>query len=238
VTVLQAAGADVCVWWVDLDAPAADVARCAALLDPAERSRSARFHFPRDARRFTVARATLRTVLGELLGVPAQAVAFTYGPFGKPELDPARHAADVTFNASHSHGIGVIAAAAGRRIGVDVERVRALKDMGALARRVFSPRELEALFALPAGQQVAGFFNGWTRKEAFIKATGAGLSQPLDAFSVSLAPAQPADILEIGGDPVAAAAWSLHALDAPAGFAAALICEGRTGVPRIGRYAP
>lgn len=226
----RAAVAAVRIWWIDLDAPEPEVARCTSVLDSAERARSRRFHFARDARRFTVARATLRSILGEVLGIPACDVGFTLGPFGKPELDRTRHDAEVTFNVSHSEGVGVIAVTEARRIGVDVERVRTIAEMEGVAKRVFSRRELDVLSALPPERQPAAFFAAWTRKEAFIKAVGTGLSHPLDAFSVTFGDAERARIVEIGGDAAAAAAWSLHALDAPAGFTAALACEGEARV--------
>lgn len=217
--------ADVRIWWLDLDAPGAEIERCEAVLDGEERARAANFYFPRDARRFTVGRAALRMALAELLGTTPEKVAFKYGSYGKPELDP-RHETALTFNVSHSGGVGVIAVTTGRQLGVDVERVRSLRDMDSLARRVFSARELATLDALPAELRVTAFFRCWTRKEAYIKATGAGLAQPLDAFSVSLEPDAPACILEIGGAAEAAQGWTLLDLEAPPGFAAALVCEG------------
>jgi 4'-phosphopantetheinyl transferase len=170
-----------------------------------------------------MARGALRAVLGGYLGVPPAEVTFVYGAHGKPALD-GRHAA-LGFNVSHSGELAVVAAGWNRAVGVDVEAWRALPDLAALAARVFAPAERAVLDALAAVDRPAAFFRCWTRKEAFIKATGQGLAQPLDDFVVSLGPGEPARFLDIGGDAAALARWTLRDLTPREGYAGALVVE-------------
>jgi 4'-phosphopantetheinyl transferase len=222
---LTARAEDVDVWATALDRAPAALERLRAILTDEETARAARFHFARDARRFVVARATLREVLAAYLGVVPRDVRFAYGPRDKPALAPPLDASGVQFNVSHSGEIALYAVALHRRVGVDVEQVRALDDLTALARRNFSPAECAALFALPAAQYPLAFFACWTRKEAYIKALGDGLSHPLDAFTVSFAAGAPARVVEIAGDPAAAAQWTLAAIDVPPRYAAAVAID-------------
>jgi 4'-phosphopantetheinyl transferase len=209
-----------------LDPSAAREARLERWLDADERARAARFVFPRDARRFRVARGTLREILGGYLGVAADAVRFTYAAAGKPALAAPLGDAGLAFNVSHSGEIALYAIGARSRIGVDVEQVRPLDDLPALAERNFSAAEQRTLLALPPAARAPAFFACWTRKEAFIKALGDGLSYPLDAFTVSFTADEPARFVEIRGDPTTAARWTLTALDVAPGYTAAVAVDG------------
>jgi 4'-phosphopantetheinyl transferase len=212
---------DVDVWYVDLAVDAATVAQLAAGLTQDERARAGRFPSERDARRFVVTRGAVRAVLGRYLGVTPRDLAFVYGAHGKPALDGAH--APLGFNVSHSGDVAVVAAGWQRAVGVDVEAWRPLPDLAALAARVFAPAERAVLEALAPIDRPAAFFRCWTRKEAFIKATGQGLAQPLDGFIVSLG--EPARFLDIGGDAAALARWTLHDLHPREGYAGALVVE-------------
>ena len=161
---------DVHVWYVDLAVEAETQRRLAAGLSEDEGARAARFVFARDTRRFVVARSALRALLAGYLDVTAAALAFAYGPHGKPALDGGR--AVLGFNLSHSGEVAVVAVGWDRALGVDVELWRPLPDLVALAARSFAPRELAVLDALPETERPEAFFRCWTRKEAFIKATG------------------------------------------------------------------
>ena len=171
-----------------LDLGRESVRALTALLSDAERQRAGRFAFDRDRRRFTVARARLRQLLAAQLGVEPESVELAYGTHGKPAL--ARHSTDshLRFNVSHSEDVAVYAFAGGREVGIDVEVVRTITDADDIAARSFSRHENEAYLALDPRDKPLGFFNCWTRKEAFIKALGDGLSHPLDRFDVSLTP--------------------------------------------------
>ena len=222
------AGDEAQVWLTHLDPGAATVDRLVAVLSPDERERAVRFHFRRDAMRWIVARATLREILGAYLETEPAAVALTYGPKGKPALAGVEGRADVQFSVSHSAGLAAFALAVDVPVGVDVERLRGVEDMERIAARTFSLRECGALRGLPREQREAGFFNCWTRKEAYIKALGEGLSYPLDRFSVSLAPGLPARLESVEDTPGHVEAWTLDALLVPAGFAGAVVV-GRPG---------
>ncbi len=125
---------------------------------------------------------------------------------------------------SHSRGVGLVAVSDNREIGVDVEYIRPDFATEDIARRFFSPHEVSAFNALSKEMRVAAFFRCWTRKEAYIKAIGRGLSQPLDGFDVTLAPEAPAQLLRADDDD--ASRWSLSDIDAGSDYAAALVVEG------------
>lgn len=217
---------EVHVWRGDLAVAPDRLAALAATLAPDEHDRAARFHFERDRRRFVAGRGILRAVLARHAGCPATALRFRYGPRGKPALEGDGGGGDLRFNVSHSGDLALVAVARGREIGVDVEALRPDLTPG-LAERFFSPAEVAALSALPPAARPAAFFACWTRKEAFVKATGDGLSLPLDAFDVSLAPGEPPALLRVADDPHGPDRWRLVALEPAPGFAAALAVEGR-----------
>jgi 4'-phosphopantetheinyl transferase len=214
------------VWRVALDVPPSRVEPLAALLSAEEQARASRFVFDRDRVRFTVARGALRTILAAYLDGSAHALAFEYTAHGKPFLRLASGRPDIRFNVSHAGSVALVGAALGREIGVDVERLREDVATGAIAERFFSPAEVDALRALPEDARCAGFFNCWTRKEAYVKARGEGLSMPLSVFDVSLAPGEPAALLAVRGDPLERARWSLEALAPRTGYVGAVAVEG------------
>ncbi len=226
------------VWCASLEPPAARLATCLSLLAPDERERAARFHFEKDHRHFTVARAVLRDVLARYLKRDPAALGFTYNEYGKPELERADERPVLHFNMSHAHGVALCALTYGREVGVDVEFLREEFASLDVARSFFSRAEVEMLEALPVEQRTRGFFNCWTRKEAYIKALGEGLSHPLDRFAVTLAPRERARFLSIDDDPQEVARWSMFALPAPEeNYAAALVIEGTVRSLKLWRYA-
>ncbi len=195
------------------------------LLSDDERHRASRFVFDRDASRYIVARARLRQLLGARLSVPPPAVEFVYGAHGKPAL--ARRFADsgLCFNISHCGDVAVYALAYGRAIGIDIEAIRVIGDADAIAARLFARRENEAYQALDPRDKPLGFLNCWTRKEAFIKALGDGLSHPLDRFDVSLAPGEPAKILRVENTQGDDSGWSLDSFFPAPGYVAAIASQ-------------
>jgi len=199
-----------------------------ALLCAAERQRAGRFAFERDRRRYIAARAHLRRLLGERLGEAPEAIEFVYGRRGKPALAPRLAASRLRFNLAHCGDVAVYAFAQGREIGVDVEEVRALHDADHVAARFFSPRENQDYQALGAAQRAQGFFNCWTRKEAFIKALGGGLHVPLGCFDVTLVPGEPARILRLGRRPGEGCGWQLVDLQPAPGFAGAAVVRAQS----------
>lgn len=214
------------VWDFALDLDAAGTARLAGFLDADERARAARFRFERDRCRWTVARGFLRQKLGERLDIPPGAVRFRHGPRGKPALwDPPAGAAadDLRFNLSHSGGRALCALAGGREIGVDLECGEHLgNDLHALAARIFSPPALTRWRGLPAGARRTAFLCAWTRKEAFLKATGEGLVDDLGAVEVAFEPGAPAQLVSAPGAG-AGQGWRMVDLPLGEGWAGALV---------------
>jgi 4'-phosphopantetheinyl transferase len=195
----------------------------APLLSDVERQRASRFAFDRDRRRFTVARARLRQLLSARLDVRPEAVELTCGAHGKPSLAGRFADSDLRFNVSHSDDVAVYALSRGREIGIDVEAVRAVPDADDIAARFFSRRENEAYRTLDPCDRPLGFFNCWTRKEAFIKALGDGLYHPLDRFDVSLSPGEPARILRVEDTPGNACGWALDSFSPGPGLIGAVV---------------
>ena len=202
-----------------------------------------------------MARGLLRAILGRYLGVEADQLRFGYSAHGKPSLAgnrgqgsgareqgsgvggefgphpwpllPGPCASSLRFNLSHSHSLALYAITHQRELGVDLEFIRPEVVEEPIAERFFAAAEVAVLRGLPASLQPEAFFNCWTRKEAYIKARGEGLTLPLDAFEVSLAPEEPAALLSVDSDPAEASRWSLQALAPGPGYVAAIAVEGR-----------
>jgi len=226
------------VWCTHLDGSDSEVQQMRTLLSTDEIKRADRFHFDTDRRHFTVARGALRRLLGMYLKTPATQVQFTYNRYGKPSIAGARGPA-LQFNVSHSGALALYAFARDRIVGVDIERMRANVEFEQIAQRFFSPREAAALQALPPELRPLGFYNGWTRKEAYIKAHGKGLSLPLDSFDVTLAPGVPARILaERHADAEPDQRWTVRALPVHAEYVAALVAAGADWELHCWRWAP
>src|SRR5881628_272569 len=206
-----------------------EVARAAAaLLSDAERQRASCFLFDRDRDRFIVRRARLRQLLAARLGTRPESVELVYGAHGKPALARRFADSDLRFNVSHCDDVTLYAFSCGRAIGVDVEAVRVIRDADDIAARFFSHRETQAYRALEPRDRPLGFFQCWTRKEAFIKALGDGLSYPLDRFDVSLAPGEPARVLRVEGAPEDHRRWHMESFAPALGFVAAVVAERRS----------
>lgn len=213
---------EVHLWLVDLEVSSALLRRLAGSLSPEESARAARFHFARDRDRFIVAHALLRLLLARYCQVAPGALRFVSNAYGKPALDFAAGQEPLYFNLSHSHQLALYAFTRVCELGVDIEHIRDDFEYAQSAAHVFSPRERAALASLPVELKPAGFFNAWTRKEAYIKARGMGVSLGLDLFDVSLSPYEPAALLETREADQVASAWSMFALNAPSGYKAAL----------------
>ncbi|CAN5218299.1 4'-phosphopantetheinyl transferase superfamily protein [soil metagenome] len=211
---------EVHVWRIDLPGQQDDSYEF--WLSPDERTRAAGFRVMHARRWFIVTRAVLRMLLARYLGTPLEDLPLRVNAWGKPQLVP--ESTDLHFNVSHTRTCALIAMTRQRRVGIDVEcSRRGLADMQ-IAEHFFAPEETAALRALPAGERAAAFFNCWTRKEAWVKAVGRGLSIPLDAFVVSIGEA--ADLLEVRGAAAEAARWTLRALHPDPDHIGALAVEG------------
>jgi len=191
------------------------------VLSADELDKAAQFHFEKDRNQYIAARAILRHIIGQYERIPADKVAFSYNTFGKPILEHS----SLRFNVSHSGGLALLAFARNKNVGVDIERIRRDFASRELAGQFFSQEEIGALRSLPVQSQTAAFFACWTRKEAFIKGHGSGLSLPLHKFVVSLD--APARLLRTDFDPAAIDQWTLHDLAVGDKFVAALAVEGK-----------
>ena len=210
---LQIAPGEVHVWAANLALPSQQLAEMEAVLDDAERGRASRFVQPLHRDRFIAAHGFLRRLLGRSLQLEPGVIQFVAGAQGKPAIDGG-----LEFNLAHSGDVALIALARGRAVGVDVEQVRAMPDAEGIAARFFSADEQAALAATPAGGRQDAFFNIWTRKEAWIKAIGAGLSFPLDQLTVSLGAGEEDCLLSAAGGPAVTTQWRLRALSALPGL--------------------
>jgi 4'-phosphopantetheinyl transferase len=216
------------IWYCALHQEASRCSELIQTLSLDELIRAEKFHFDRDRKNFIVCRGVLRETLGHYLGVEPDQIQFCYGKFGKPALVDTSDMPRIRFNLSHSKNLAVYAFTRDREIGVDIEHTHHIPEMDQIAEQFFSARENAVFCALPPHKKKEGFFNCWTRKEAFIKAIGGGLSVPLNKFDVSLAPGEPARLLKIEGDSQAASRWTINELQSPSGFAAAVTVEGRS----------
>lgn len=228
---------EVHVWRAPLDLPSAQTEGSRQALSEDEAARLDRFHFQRDRERFTVTHAALRDILGRYAGIEPSQLRFDVGPNGKPYLrqDPSSKTLD--FSLSHSHELALIAVSHGRDVGVDVEFIRCEVAALELAGRFFSPEEAATLRSLPGYLQQQAFFEAWTCKEAFVKATGQGLSLALDQFVVSVNPEEPASVLVTKWDPNEASRWSLTRLSPGPGYASAMAVQGQTWQLRCWQWA-
>ena len=214
------------VWRACLDVEPPTQRRLSESLSHDECDRAARFYFEKHRRRFTAGRGLLRSLLGKYLDLPPDEIIFSYNEHGKPRLTPDQNQSDLRFNLSHSDELALFAFTMGRGIGVDVERIRPERSTRGIAERFFAPREVAALFALSDDQHTAAFFRCWTRKEAYLKAKGAGMSIPLDSFAVSLAPGAPTELLWVRDNPEEPSRWTLTTLSPDPAFAACAAIEG------------
>ncbi len=217
---------EVHVWSTFLDVDAERVLSLQRLLTEDELVRAERLRITPVRDRFIVARAFVRQVLARYLEREAGDIRFVYGRHGKPELAEGNDETAIRFNLSHSGNMALMAIARDREVGVDVEQMRPEICYLPLAERFFSPCEVAALRSLPENTRLEAFYTCWTRKEAYIKGCGAGLSLPLDSFDVSLHPREPAALLSHRTLPGEVSRWSIADIPVPPGYHASLVFEG------------
>jgi len=217
---------EVHVWRASLEQPEATMQKLRQMLAADELAKAGRFHFEKDHNHFIVAHGLLRTLLGQYLHMHPGQLRFCVNDYGKPALDPSFHEQPLNFNMSHSHKLALYAFAFHRQIGIDVEYMRADVDFEGVARHSFSPVEQGVLHALPVEARKQAFYNCWTRKEAYIKARGMGLSLSLDLFDVSMMSGESAALLTSREDARETGRWAFEELMPGDGYAGALAVEG------------
>jgi 4'-phosphopantetheinyl transferase len=220
------------VWCARLHPAAAEAGAKLGLLAPDERARAGRFRSAVHRDRFILGRAAQRDILAAYTGVEPHAIEFRYSDRGKPSLagEPGE---GIRFNTSNAGDLAVVAVTAGAEVGIDVEEERVIPDALALARRFFSAAEVVALQAAPADRVPRAFLTCWTRKEAFVKAIGLGVTMPLADFDVTVAPEEPPALLATRPDPALAGRWSMRAVDVGAGYLCTVVVESPVQAVRV-----
>lgn len=217
---------EVHVWAVDLDAITLTENFFCSSLSHEEKTRRDKLVFERDRKRFALAREIQRRILSHYISVKPESVEYNYNKYGKPEI---RSHIKVGFNISHSDGMLLFAIASNRQVGIDIEKIKDIKDILLIAESYFSDIEIKELKNLPDRVKTDAFFTCWTRKEAFIKAIGKGLSYSLKDFSVSVSPASKPELIHPKNG-VNSSEWSIFDMSPPDKFKAALIVENFSGV--------
>lgn len=219
------AGNEVRVWSVPLDHGPASTRRLVQLLSPDELSRANRFRLARHRNHYAVGRGLLRSLLGQLLDRDPAELEFSYTRYGKPFLANEDR---LSFNVSHSGGHALFAFGPARELGVDLEEASSTAAEERVAEHFFAPREVAALRSLPSDEQPRAFLRCWTRKEAYIKARGEGLSLPLEDFEVTLVPDATPGLVHTAWSSDEPDEWSLYDLsDLCPNHVAALAVRGR-----------
>lgn len=216
---------EVHVWCIELDLPEGEVRRLARMLSPAEQLRANRFYFEHDRRRFIASHGLLRVILASYLDLQPAQLEFSFGVRGKPALTNTFAGRRLCFNMSHSNAAAICAISCNRAVGVDLEHLRLLPDMVQLAQRFFSPREYERMQSFDPALQAAFFFQLWTCKEAYLKATGEGLAG-LEQVEIELSYRDHFMPVGLHAGYRDVQRWSLRSLSPPSGHTAALAVEG------------
>jgi len=221
----QLAPTQVHVWCASLDQPPIRSEELAEWLSPDERAHARRLRSEESRSHYINSRGLLRVLIGGYLGMEPSGVQFSIGPHGKPDVGSAGGASLLQFNLSHSEGLVLFAFASRWRVGIDVERIHPISDLDAIIERFFSHREAAQMRALPKERKMDAFFAAWTRKEAYLKAIGDGLTRPLQAVEVSVMPGEPAQLLCVHGNHKETERWRIAELRPAADYTAALVVE-------------
>jgi 4'-phosphopantetheinyl transferase len=212
------------IWTLSTSAENDVVAKCERVLTSDETGRAAQFRFSGDRESFILTRGVLRHLLGCYLGLHPGSIQFEYSSNGKAAL-----ASDsgLQFNVAHSRQMAAIAVTAGCDVGIDLEQMRTLPDLGQIAARFFCTEEAAEIDSLPEGERARAFFTCWTRKEAYIKATAEGLSRPLNSFRVMKQPGEPGNLVLQDHEATVSESWTLHDLHLAPDYAAAIAYRDR-----------
>ncbi len=217
---------DVHIWRASLSLSFASIQELKESLSLDERLKAEHFLFERDRSHFIAARGILRSMLASYLGVEPSAIRFCYENDGKPKLQSAFGKRDIKFNLSHSEALAIYVFTQGHEVGIDVEYMHEIPEMEQIVEQFFSVRERFFFGTLTASEKQERFFNWWTRKEALMKATGDGLSYPLDTFDVSAVPGKSFELLRTVDDAKEASKWTIGDVGPGEGFTGSFAVEG------------
>jgi 4'-phosphopantetheinyl transferase len=226
------------IWRIQLNVPTHLLRVLERILSTDESERAARFHFPIHRDRFIAAHGCLRDILTRYLPLDPRSLSFFINDYGKPSLSETFSERGLEFNLSHSGDLALVAVTLNRQVGVDVEYMREEVSREKIAPRYFSEREVSDFLSVPPERRNVAFFNCWTRKEAYIKAHGLGLSLPLDSFDVSLIASEPAVLRATRPNPQEAVRWTLKHLEVHPNYAAAVAVEGNELEFRLWDWQP
>ncbi|SPD72742.1 conserved hypothetical protein [uncultured Desulfobacterium sp.] len=213
------------VWRMSLDIDLKRLESFMRILADDERARAQRIRIENVKSHYVAARGFLRTILSAYTSRPPEDLEFQYNQYGKPSLSGS-DLKGISFNMSHSHGSALYGIALERNLGVDIEKVRENMPHIKIAERFFSSKEYEALLTLPPHQQIPAFFNCWTRKEAYLKARGEGISSSLSNFSVSFLPGEPPALLDHPLGLQETSGWTFMNIDVGPDYKGAVVVEG------------
>jgi len=225
-SVLIAAIDEVHVWRIPLDLPSGQIQRIGQTLSSDEQSKANRFHFERDRRRYIASHGTLRNIIGKYLCVEPGQLKFYYSPLGKPFLVSDKNTEQLCFNLSHSNEYALCAVTLNREIGIDLEYIRPNPDTESMARRLFSHREYETIYSFSPNQRQQAFFDLWTLKEAYLKATGKGIGG-LEQVEISLSSTDAPSLLVDSENKCVTDRWTILQFKPAQGYTAGLAVEGK-----------
>ncbi len=221
------------LWYCNFDENLKNLQHYGTVLSDDEAARSLRFKFLKDRQSYIISRGILRILLGKYTHTKPEQLAFIYGKYGKPSLN-----SPIKFNISHSGNMAVFGFTINDEIGVDIEYIKPDVEVMHLVENFFSETEIAMLKSLPEAIQKKAFYRCWTRKEAFIKAEGSGLSFPLDQFSVSVDDDEVANLLETKWNTNKKNNWALHSCVPKADYIAAVAVENKLNTMLITKYEP
>ncbi len=227
---------DVHLWKAHIARSQDAVERLWQVLESDEKERAERFRFERDRNAFVVSRGLLRTLTAEYLSCGVEAIDLVQGPYGKPQL--AGPVSDLRFNVSHSGDLSVLAFASGAEIGVDVEKTTRDIPFLDIGRRFFARSEMDVMERLPSARIRDAFYACWTRKEAYIKALGLGVTHGLSNFAVSVHPDDAPSLLASDLDPAAPERWEIADFYPDRGYRGALAIQGKGRAVRLFEWRP
>ena len=223
----------VSLWLIDIEQHLASLAELSLLLDEKEQERASRFKFAKDRNCFIISKGILRVLLSRYLESPPESIEFITNKYGKPSLNinntkiANSFFSKFHFNLSHSQNFALIAITLDDPIGVDIEYMQEKIQKDDIASRFFAEEEHQEYFSLKEEEKLVGFYNAWTRKEAFIKALGKGVSQSLKSFAVNLSPQEKPQIVSVNNKKEQALLWQLHAFTPKKNYLAATSWRGR-----------